>query len=85
MLQHGSILLRRSAAAPELPALEDAAGRTVDADQLARLWLERLARPLAVAWTPSVRTPAEDLRAAALLESRYGSAQWTQWRGRQSL
>ena len=78
VLQHGSILLRRSPAAPELPALEDAAGKSVDAEQLAGLWLERLARRLAVAWTPAARTPAEDLRAAALVESRYGSGQWTQ-------
>ena len=36
VLQHGSVLLRRSPAAPELPALEDAAGKTVEADATRR-------------------------------------------------
>ena len=36
VLQHGSVLLRRSAAAPELPALEDAAGKTVEAEPTGR-------------------------------------------------
>ncbi len=82
VLQHGSVLLRRSTAAPELPALEDAAGKTVEADQLAERWRERLARRLAVVWMPGVRTPAEDLRVAELVSHRYDSAAWTERRGR---
>jgi lipoate-protein ligase A len=85
VLQHGSVLLRRSAAAPELPALEDAAGKGVAAEQLAALWQEKLAPRLAPAWVPRGRTPAEDRRAASLLEDRYGSSPWTERRGRDSL
>jgi lipoate-protein ligase A len=84
VLQHGSVLLRRSPAAPELPALEDAAGKTVEAEQLAERWLERLAPRLAVVWMPGVRTPAEELRAAELVHRRYGSAAWTECCGRSS-
>ncbi len=85
VLQHGSVLLRRSAAAPELPALEDAAGKTVEAEPLAALWQEKLAARLALAWVPGGRTPAEDRRVAALVEGRYGWTPWTERRQRDSL
>ena len=81
MLQHGSVLLRRSPAAPELPALEDAAGKTVEADQLAERWRERLAARLAVAWMPGGRTPAEDRRVAALVEHATARPAWTEHAG----
>ena len=52
MLQHGSILLRRSKAAPELASLGDASGKRFDAEQLAERWLVRLAGRMAVTWRP---------------------------------
>ena len=52
--------------------------------ELAERWREKLAPRLAVVWVPGVRTPAEDLRAAELVKDRYGSAAWTEYRGRSS-
>ena len=39
VLQHGSVLLRKSASAPELPGITDLTGVALTAPQLARLWL----------------------------------------------
>ena len=82
VLQHGSVLLRRSPAAPELPALEDVAQGAFDADALARAWLPRLAQRLAVAWAADGRSPEEERRAAELAQCRYACPEWTQRRGR---
>ena len=82
VLQHGSVLLRRSPAAPELASLEEASGKTVDVEELARLWLAKLAARLGVTWLPGARSPAEDRLATFLAESRYASAAWTEHRGR---
>jgi lipoate-protein ligase A len=82
VLQHGSVLLRRSPAAPELASLEDASGKTVDIGQLSRLWLAKLAARLVVTWLAGTRSPQEERLAAALVESRYASARWTEHRGR---
>ena len=43
VLQHGSVLLGRSAAAPELPGLANLSGKQVDHRQLLDAWLQRLA------------------------------------------
>jgi lipoate-protein ligase A len=42
VLQHGSVLLGRSAAAPELPGLADLSGKQVDHRQLLDAWLEKM-------------------------------------------
>ncbi len=81
VLQHGSVILRRSAAAPELAALEDVAPVTPAVDDLVAVWLVKLAARLAVAWVPGPRSPAEERQAAALAEGRYSAADWTERRG----
>ena len=43
VLQHGSVLLGRSAAAPELPGLADLSGKQVDHRQLLDAWLQHIA------------------------------------------
>jgi lipoate-protein ligase A len=77
VLQHGSILLRRSPAAPELPGLDDVSGVAVSADQLAEAWLPRLADHLNIAWQPDQLTEPERRRTAALAEGRYATFAWT--------
>lgn len=77
VLQHGSVLLGRSDAAPELAASEDLAGKPVAAGELADAWLARLSRRLSVTWRRD-RLP-ENLRrrAATLVEGRYALTRWT--------
>ncbi len=82
VLQHGSVLLGRSPAAPELAALEDVAQKAFAAAALAAAWLPRLAPRLAVAWAPGGRSPEEERRAAELAQCRYACPEWTQRRGR---
>lgn len=77
VLQHGSVLLRRSPAAPELPGLEDISGVALSADQLAAAWLPRLTDRLNIAWQPDQLSAPERRRAAALAESRYAVVAWT--------
>ena len=80
VLQHGSLLLRRSTAAPELTALDDAAGKMPDVNELAGKWLAKVAKRLKMAMRPGPRSPQEELRAAALVEQRYATADWTEAR-----
>jgi len=70
VMQHGSLLWRRSAAAPELAGVEDLAGRRAPREILQSLWLEQLARHLEVRWREDRLGESESLRAAALVETR---------------
>jgi lipoate-protein ligase A len=76
VLQHGSLLLRRSAAAPELAGLGELASRPIVREELADAWLAVLASRLGVQWC---RRPlsAEQFRVAASVACRYGSDNWT--------
>jgi lipoyl(octanoyl) transferase len=83
VLQHGSVLLGRSAAAPELPGLgdlggpADAPGAAMADAALAAAWLEPLARRLALRW---VEWPGEAGlfgRARRLVDARYAAPAWT--------
>jgi lipoate-protein ligase A len=77
VLQHGSVLLQRSAAAPELAGLEDLAGKAISQDRLADAWLGELSARLAVRWRCRPLPDRQRRRAAALAESRYSLARWT--------
>ncbi|MGA2033299.1 MAG: hypothetical protein ABSG68_13660 [Thermoguttaceae bacterium] len=72
VLQHGSVLLRRSPAAPELPGLADLAPQMPSAEALAALWLRRLDGQLASRWTAGGFSAEETLLAKGLVEHRYG-------------
>lgn len=52
VLQHGSILLQRSTAAPELPGLYDLSSCRIEIDQFADAWLHRLSVRLGWSWRP---------------------------------
>ena len=77
VLQHGSVLLGRSEAAPELPGLAELAGQTIDADELRGRWLARLAARLDLEFTPSTLTAAEREAAVELQRTKYSAAEWT--------
>ncbi len=80
VLQHGSVLLRSSPAAPELPGIEDLCGRTIGPDELGRRWLGRLAARLGWRWRRDLLSGAERRAAEALVAGKYGDAAWNRRR-----
>jgi lipoate-protein ligase A len=83
VLQHGSVLLRRSPAAPELAGLDDLAETPVQVGQLVGAWLEKLSRRLALTWERQPLSESERHQAARLAETKFGADCWTRSRGRQ--
>ena len=84
VLQHGSLLLRRSPAAPELPGICDLAGGILPLEEVRAGCLQRLARALALDWTPGELTPAMFQRSTYWVGARYGLAAWNVDRSRAS-
>ena len=83
VLQHGSVLLARSAAAPELPGLNDLGSRHIHPDELISAWLDRLGRQLGAETGPAGELSGGDCdRAAELVQAKYAAADWTKYRGR---
>jgi len=80
VMQHGSVILRRSAAAPEIAGLNDLTGKNLEADELADRWAGELASALGVSWEHSALSASEAARAAELAQCRYGAAAWTESR-----
>ncbi|QDU87497.1 Octanoyltransferase LipM [Pirellulimonas nuda] len=79
VLQHGSILLGRSVAAPELAGLADLSGRAVDADRLRDPLIDRLTALLG-GLEPATLGPAEQEAAARIADQRFADRDWTQRR-----
>jgi lipoate-protein ligase A len=85
VLQHGSVLLARSAAAPELGGLEELSGQTIPPERLIEAWLMRLAGVLSATWQSGQLSDAERRRANELCAEKYASPVWTENRGRSPL
>jgi lipoate-protein ligase A len=83
ILQHGSVLLARSAAAPELPGLEELANQTIVAEEFTREWLASLKEALAISWQEGDISTSHRRMAESLAEGKYSTARWTEsrWRG----
>lgn len=77
ILQHGSILLRRSDYAPELPGLADFARREFDWRRFAKLWIEHLSWRLDVRFTHGPLSPDELAATESLAAQKFGDADWT--------
>jgi len=82
VLQHGSVLLRGSPAAPELAAVEELTGRVFTPEKFAEIWLPKALGRLALFGRPQLLSPHEQGRAAALLKIRYSRRRWTESRAR---
>jgi lipoate-protein ligase A len=76
VLQHGSVLLGRSAAAAELPGISDVCGRPIAPEALASAWLERLGPAASLTFAPSELTDAEIGVAKRLRDTRYTADSW---------
>ncbi len=76
ILQHGSVLLRTSLKAPELPGVGNLLGRPISPEALIEGWLERISADLHMSWTASTITAAEQRHAWKLKTEKYDSASW---------
>ncbi len=82
VLQHGSVLLRRSTAAPELDGLDRFLSGGLDAHRLIQLWLPSLANHLQLNCYQLPVSPDERHCAETLVAAKYGADNWTRKRGR---
>ncbi len=79
-LQHGSLLLRRSSAAPELPGVCDLAAVDISADVLREAWSGQLAAAIGLDLERDVLHSEELAVANRLCDEQYGSFRWTEKR-----
>jgi lipoate-protein ligase A len=77
LLQHGSVLLRRSLFAPELPGIADLVAKSLDAEELIKLWLPLLEGRLRLRCLPDALSPTERSAAERLAEDRFGADSWS--------
>ena len=82
VLQHGSVLVGRSPAAPELPGLNELLETPVRETQLAEVWLAGLSRRLGLRCESGPLSEAERRQVGALAQSKYGAEAWTRNRRR---
>jgi lipoate-protein ligase A len=81
VLQHGSVLIERSVAAPELPGLNDLTADPIREETLMGLWLPAVGRRLGWRFVEQPLTQPERLLARNLAQTQYASATWNQRRG----
>jgi lipoyl(octanoyl) transferase len=81
VLQHGSVLLGRSAAAPELPGLLELTGLEISPHRLADAWLPHLTEMLDLRSVAEELSDGERGRAEHLVAARYSTTHWTDVRG----
>jgi len=83
VLQHGSILLQRSPAAPDVDSLEDATAKCLSPHELIEAWLPLLSERLDLQWHSDELEPSLVARATELEETRYRSPAWVEHRNRE--
>ncbi len=77
VLQHGSVLLEKSPAVPELFGIIDLGGKVISHHDLASAWRDRLARVCHTCWQPEPLAGVEIARAAQIVGEIYGQPGWT--------
>lgn len=77
VLQHGSLLLGRSAAAPELPGIRELSATAPELSELRSAWQNTLARRLQLASIVSALSSCEVEMSQAVVEGKFGSPKWT--------
>lgn len=77
VLQHGSLLLGRSLAAPELPGIRELAATSPELSEVRTAWQANLARRLQLGCTVSKLSALEVQQAEAIVEGKFGSPKWT--------
>jgi lipoate-protein ligase A len=77
LLQHGSVLLRRSDFAPELPGIENLTSVPLAAEKLAEVWRPRLEKRLELSFQTGDLQLPERSTAQRLAEERFGVDAWS--------
>lgn len=77
ILQHGSLLIRTSPHAPELPGIVELTGNLSTADQIADRLTEQVQRTLCLRFQDQELCDSELNRASEIAGSRFGSASWS--------
>jgi lipoyl(octanoyl) transferase len=77
LLQHGSLLLASSPAAPELPGLAELTGRKFKAAAVANAWAAQIVRRLGLTAVPARLSSSELNRVRTLALEWYDCAKWT--------
>ena len=77
VLQHGSVLLGRSGAAPELAGVRELARREMACDTLIEAWLPRLEELLGLSFSDHTLSDVQRRRARQYVEAKYGADGWT--------
>jgi lipoate-protein ligase A len=80
ILQHGSLLLRQSALAPELPGLAEALQSPVDVQQLTTRLTAQFSPALLLEWAADPLTPQQVAQIEALQQAKYEFPGWTERR-----
>jgi lipoate-protein ligase A len=80
ILQHGSLLLARSGAAPQLAGLSELTGNQWLAEDVLEPWRREIAGRLNVALEPQPLTPLELDRVRQLVIEKYDTARWNRRR-----
>lgn len=76
ILQHGSILLKASSHAPQLPGLSDLGGTGVDAETLSRQFAQLLGDSLDLDWQLGRLSESETTRSQTIRAERFASPSW---------
>lgn len=76
ILQHGSVLLRSSRWAPQLPGIEDLTSRIVPIPELIDCFVGALEKSLSVRWNPDQLDEQEKVRIQSIVEERFGNEDW---------
>jgi lipoate-protein ligase A len=80
LLQHGSLLLGRSAAAPELPGLQDILDPRLSPAEIIRPWVVLLGQKLSANFHQDTLAAEELNRIKCLAAEKYGQKTWTERR-----
>jgi lipoate-protein ligase A len=77
VLQHGSLLIRRSTGAPELPGIVDLRNTELAEEPFAKRWVTMLGKRLDWAWRPDQLTNQEYEQARSIQQEKFGHSDWT--------
>jgi lipoate-protein ligase A len=80
LLQHGSVLLRRSAAAPELEGIMELSSVRIDPKELAECWAVRVARSLGLTLRTGAASAHEVEAAQRFRVAQFADSGWTKRR-----
>lgn len=77
LLQHGSVLLQRSSAAPELVGIAELASVSIDPEELGECWARRVAGKLGLTLRPAAATADECHAAERFQHEQFANPGWT--------